>query len=148
MPFNAPISASKAALHSMSTALRTELAAWGIPVSLIVPGLLDTAIFKKAAAAQEAAEVDPERAALYRDHIAAVGEAVAEQKPGPVGGVAETIARVVTAKRPKARYLATSDARMMAGLVAKLPFRVREGMIARMLGVKDVEAPRTMSSAA
>ena len=50
-PFFGPISASKAALQSLSDAQRLELAHWGLPVVVIEPGLIDTTIFSKAAAA-------------------------------------------------------------------------------------------------
>jgi len=50
-PFFGPVSASKAALQSLSDAQRLELAHWGLPVVVIEPGLLDTAIFDKSAAA-------------------------------------------------------------------------------------------------
>ena len=54
VPFMAPISASKAALASLADALRLELAAWGIPVSVVEPGGTDTQIFAKAQAAADA----------------------------------------------------------------------------------------------
>jgi NAD(P)-dependent dehydrogenase (short-subunit alcohol dehydrogenase family) len=55
VPMMGPISASKAALESLSDALRVELAPWGIPVSVIEPGAMDTAIFAKASAQAEGA---------------------------------------------------------------------------------------------
>jgi NAD(P)-dependent dehydrogenase (short-subunit alcohol dehydrogenase family) len=45
IPLLGPISASKAALHSLGDALRMELRHQGIAVSLVVPGALETEIF-------------------------------------------------------------------------------------------------------
>ena len=147
VPFNAPISSSKAALHSMTMALRTELAAWDIPVTVVVPGLVDTPIFKKAAEAQEAADVDPRRRALYREQLAAVAAYAAKQRPAPPDQAVAALVEAVTARRVKPRYLAGSEARVISTVLARLPGRMREGMLARALGVSGVKAPEAMASA-
>lgn len=49
-PFLGPYAASKFALEALSDALRNELHPWGIAVSLIEPGPINTPIWNKAAA--------------------------------------------------------------------------------------------------
>ncbi|WP_026922736.1 SDR family NAD(P)-dependent oxidoreductase [Glycomyces arizonensis] len=147
VPFHAPIAASKAALHAMTTALRTELAAWDLPVTAVVPGLVDTPLFKKAAEARRAVAIDPDRAALYREQLAAVKRAESGQRAAPPDRAAEAIVEAVTARRVKARYFGGSDARTMVTLVAKLPAGLRERLIARVLGVRGVKAPTTVAPA-
>lgn len=93
MPFLAALPASKAALSALSDALRLELAAWDIPVTVIEPGSTDTQIFAKAdAAAREGlAAADPGRVAHYHNHLGAMGKAASRQKPGPADPVAHAV---------------------------------------------------------
>jgi NAD(P)-dependent dehydrogenase (short-subunit alcohol dehydrogenase family) len=143
MPFLAAMSASKAALSSLSSALRMELAAWGIPVTVVEPGSTDTQIFAKAdAAARDAlAAADPHRAALYRDHLAAVGEAAARQRLGPVDPVARAIVAAVQAREPRRRYTVGTGVRQ-AGVLARLPAARRERMIMSYLGLGKISPGR------
>ncbi|MBF6465184.1 SDR family NAD(P)-dependent oxidoreductase [Nocardia beijingensis] len=146
MPYLGPISASKAALESLSQAARIELAPWGIPVSVVEPGAVETTIFAKAdATAREAlALADLDRVALYRDQLAAVGDALAKQKTGSTHSVVRTIVRAAEARRPKECYVASADARMLR-LLAHLPFRLRDRVLAGALGLSRV--PRAAGAA-
>jgi NAD(P)-dependent dehydrogenase (short-subunit alcohol dehydrogenase family) len=139
VPFTT-IGASKAALMSLSEALRIELAAWGIPVILVDPGATATTIFDKAQAAGEAAlaTADPAQLARYEPHLAAVAKAAARQKPGPVDPVARVILKAVSARRPKRRYLTGRDARL-AGVLSHLPVGLRERLVASAIGVANVK---------
>lgn len=131
-PMMAPISASKAALQSLSEAQRLELAAWSVPVILIEPSATDTAIFDKAAAVMA-------RGDLYRDHLAGFEGAMARQKLAPVEPVARAIVTAVEARRPKRRYAVGRDARL-AGLLARLPIGLRERAVVAALGLGKVRA--------
>jgi NAD(P)-dependent dehydrogenase (short-subunit alcohol dehydrogenase family) len=139
-PFLGVLSASKAALESMSTSLRIELKPWGIPVIVIEPGAMQTEIFAKAAAQAAAAASD--RTALYQRQTDIIGAALAEQKLGSPSVVADVIVRAVEAPHPRRRYAAGSDARMGA-MLAHLPIRFREPVITRFLGLHKVEAIRS-----
>jgi NAD(P)-dependent dehydrogenase (short-subunit alcohol dehydrogenase family) len=140
-PFLAPLAASKAALASLSDALRLELAAWRIPVCLIEPGATGTQIFAKADAAARAslATADPGLAGLYRDQLAAFGKAASRQKLGPVEPIAQTIAVAVRARSPKRRYSVGTGARM-GGMLAHLPIGLRERLIITLFGLGSVKA--------
>jgi NAD(P)-dependent dehydrogenase (short-subunit alcohol dehydrogenase family) len=141
VPFMAPISASKAALASLSDALRLELAAWGIPVCVVEPGATDTQIFAKAQTAAEAglAAAGSARAALYTDQLAAVGRAAARQRPGPVEPVARAVLTATTARRPRRRYTAGPDARVF-GILAHLPASQRDRLISAVFGLGKIKA--------
>lgn len=141
LPFMGPISASKAALASLSVALRAELAAWSIPVILIEPDSTDTAIFAKADAETQRAlsRVDPARAALYSKQLDAVGKAVAAQKPGPVEPVAMAILKAVEARSPKRRYVVGRGARLLS-ILSRLPEGLRERMITRTFGLAGIRS--------
>lgn len=138
-PFLAPIAASKAALSTLSDSLRIELKAWGIPVSVIYPGARDTRIFGKAEAAARSAlnTADPARVRLYQAQVAAFDKFMTNQRLRPPDDVARTIVRAVDARRPKRRYTAGLDARMI-GWVAHLPSGLRERLLARMSGISQV----------
>ncbi|EFC82177.1 SDR family NAD(P)-dependent oxidoreductase [Parafrankia sp. EUN1f] len=140
IPFMASLSASKAALDALSSALRLELAAWRMPVVLVEPGSTETPIFGKAAvAAQRALDtLSPHQLSLYRDHLAAVGEAQAKMRLRPAAPVAAAIVSAVSARSPRRRYV-VGDARAV-GLVARLPARLRERMIIGMLGLRGLTA--------
>ncbi|MEV5746299.1 SDR family NAD(P)-dependent oxidoreductase [Actinoallomurus sp. NPDC052308] len=135
-PFAAPISASKAALDSLSDALRIELGAQGIAVVTVIPGAVETPIFAKADQAAEAAlaDADPARLALYRPQLAAVSAALAKMRQSKPETVAATIVKAIEASRPKTRYLANSDVRPML-LLARLPVRLRDRLVVRVLGL-------------
>jgi NAD(P)-dependent dehydrogenase (short-subunit alcohol dehydrogenase family) len=135
-PFLPALSASKAALSSLSDALRLELAAWNIPVIEVSPGSTSTRIFAKADELEQSslAAADPEVAALYSAQRAAARWALARQKPSPVEPVARTVLTAVTASSPKRRYPAGSGVR--AGeFLGRLPAGLRERLIMRVLGL-------------
>ncbi len=139
VPFMGPISASKAALESLSDALRVELAAWGIPVTVVEPGAMDTTIFAKASHRHREAqrELTPEQRALYDDALAATAKATASMSLQPVATVVAPVVAALAARRPKARYVSGSDARNLVRL-GRMPVRVRDRLLIRTLGLKDL----------
>jgi NAD(P)-dependent dehydrogenase (short-subunit alcohol dehydrogenase family) len=136
VPMMGPISASKAALESLSDALRVELAPWGIPVSVIEPGAMDTAIVAKASAQAEGAlaALPAERRALYQASLAAVAEANASATLHPTDTIVRPVLAALSARRPKARYVSGSDARALI-MLAHLPLRTRDRVLARTMGL-------------
>ncbi|NUR59135.1 MAG: SDR family NAD(P)-dependent oxidoreductase [Catenulispora sp.] len=140
-PFFGPVSASKAALQSLSDAQRLELAHWGLPVIVIEPGLLDTAIFDKSAAAtaKSLAALTPERRALYEAQSAAVSASLAKSKASSPGIVAEAVLKALTARKPKPRYTVGPDTRLL-GLLARLPLRTRDRLVAGVTGLSKIPA--------
>jgi NAD(P)-dependent dehydrogenase (short-subunit alcohol dehydrogenase family) len=136
LPFLGALSASKAALESLSDAARMELAPWGIRVVVVEPGALETEIFTKAATAARAAlqGADPQQLALYRAQLDAVDAATARQRLGSVAKAAQVVVRAVDAPRPRRRYYAGADARGV-GLLAGLPAGMRERAITGMFGL-------------
>jgi NAD(P)-dependent dehydrogenase (short-subunit alcohol dehydrogenase family) len=140
VPLMGPIGASKAALASLSDAMRAELRAWDVPVVLVEPGGTETEIFAKAGAASEAAlaDADPARARLYRNHLEAFGKAAAKQKLGAVEPVARTIVKAIEARRPRRRYGAGSGTRVF-GAISHLPDPARDRVVATAFGLNGIE---------
>jgi NAD(P)-dependent dehydrogenase (short-subunit alcohol dehydrogenase family) len=135
-PFLGPLSASKAALESLSDAARVELAPWGIRVVVVEPGALQTEIFTKAAHAAQIAlhGAGQQQLALYRRQLDALETASARQRLAPVEKTAQVVAQAVDAARPRRRYYGGPEARSV-GLLAGLPAGLRERAVAGALGL-------------
>ncbi|HTF34133.1 MAG TPA: SDR family oxidoreductase [Myxococcota bacterium] len=136
-PLVAPYNASKFALEALSESERMELAPWGIQVSLIEPGAIDTAIWGKTEsyAASMLAGLPRDATELYGDAIRAVLAMMEQQKRVaiPPAAVARAIHHALTAARPKARYLVGTDAKVQALLARWLPDRWRDAIIVRFM---------------
>jgi NAD(P)-dependent dehydrogenase (short-subunit alcohol dehydrogenase family) len=139
--FLGPYCASKFAMEAVTDSLRQELRPWGIAVSIVQPGSIDTPIWDKGqAAADELEETLPQRAhELYDNAIPAVREAARREAKGsiPADEVAKAVAHALTAKRPKTRYLVGRDAQIQGALALLVPDRVRDWLIVRQLGLPD-----------
>ena len=119
-PFAGPLDAAKAALTALGEALRQELAPWGIRVVLVEPATINSGaadkVTRDAAAALAAAE--PQSRALYADTFTAMLQVMErrEANGSPPDVAAATIARALTAPRPRAVYLCGKDSRRLAVL--------------------------------
>ena len=119
-PFAGPLDAAKAALTALAEALRQELAPWGVRVVLVEPATINSGaadkVTRDAAAALAAAE--PQARALYADTFTAMLRVMErrEANGSPPDVAAATIARALTAPRPRAVYLCGKDSRRLAVL--------------------------------
>ncbi len=124
MPFMGPYSASKFALEALTDALRLELQAWGIRVSIIEPGAIATPIWEKSGREADRLEAShPDAKALYAQAIAGVRDAVARaaSRAIPPEAVAKAVAHALMSRSPKTRYLVGTDAKLRAFLGKVLP---------------------------
>ncbi len=142
-PFLGAYCGSKFALEAMSDALRLELAPWGIAVSLVEPGAIQSQIWQRATmlATRTLGGVAPESLALYAQPLSRMQEVMngAAARAVPAEAVARVLARAMTASRPRARYLVGKDARFRALLKWLLPDRAQDRLLAWFLGLP----PRT-----
>ncbi|MBM3660020.1 MAG: SDR family NAD(P)-dependent oxidoreductase [Actinobacteria bacterium] len=130
-----PYSASKHALEALAESMRHELALADDPitVSLVEPGEIRTAIWDKSERQVEeiAAGLDPDGLRRY-GYLLDLGRGfVADGRThgAEPSTVAAAVAHALTARRPKARYLVGSDARLAGHVVSKLPDRVRDPLV-------------------
>ncbi len=137
MPFIGPYNASKFAMEAFTAALRIELRAWNIPVSIIEPGFIATPLWERSLASADAMlETFPHEAdQLYGELIAATRESYMKVgKPGiPADAVARTVVEALTAARPKTRYVVGRGTNLQTVLLASLPDRLRDFLISYWL---------------
>lgn len=137
-PWTGPYHASKFALEALTDSLRQELAPWGIEVVSIEPGAIATPIWETslARAAQIARRFPAQAQELYGNQMAK--RIAGAQKNINAGIAPERVAAVVatalTAARPKTRYPVGPDAQVAVNLIARLPDRWRDWLVARQQG--------------
>jgi NAD(P)-dependent dehydrogenase (short-subunit alcohol dehydrogenase family) len=135
-PFIGPLAASKSALATMSTALRQELAPFGVRVALVEPGSIRSdAVGKLDADAQQVlSQASPEGRVLYQDaflNLVAFFSAL-HHKGSPPDRVAEAVEHALAAARPRTRYLAGQNARRMALVATLLPAAAQDALRRRL----------------
>ena len=133
----------------MAEALRQELAPWDIRVILIEPASIHTEAIDKLARDAERlmSESDPSARTLYEDafqRFVRVGLA-RERNGSPPQVVAQAVARALTIRRPRSRYLVGKDSRRMATLAAALPTPVLD-TLRRKIGHQPAPGSRATSA--
>ena len=122
-------------MEAVSDALRLELRQWRIPVSHIDPGATDTAIFGKTLAELDAVEkaLDDGGHPRYGQQLAGIRDLVKKTAAdaAPADDLAETVAKALTAKKPKSRYLAGKGAEAAAVLARTATDGVKDRAVAR-----------------
>jgi NAD(P)-dependent dehydrogenase (short-subunit alcohol dehydrogenase family) len=110
--------ATKHAVEALSDAMRFEVAAFGIDVVVVQPGLIRTGFAEAASTAMDAGTADTGPYAGFNAAVAQATKDAYEKGPlaklgGPPDSVAKVIARALKAKRPKTRYTVTPSASLL-----------------------------------
>jgi NAD(P)-dependent dehydrogenase (short-subunit alcohol dehydrogenase family) len=131
--------AAKFGLEAVGDVFRRELRPWGISVSVVEPGSIDTPIWERGDRQVDAflAGTSEEHKALYGKSMATyreVGKRTAARGI-PAAKVARTIEHALSARRPRSRYLVGADARGQALAARILPDRLLDWLIARATGL-------------
>jgi NAD(P)-dependent dehydrogenase (short-subunit alcohol dehydrogenase family) len=124
--------ASKHALEALSDALRVEVASDDIAVILIEPGAFRSDIWDSATNDVQR-RLDSEYFAAYRR--VDEGIRISQRLMGDPIEVARLVASVMTAKKPKPRYLIGYDARAIDIYSKLLPTEVRDRLARLTLGL-------------
>ncbi len=136
-PINGPYNMSKFAIEAFSDALRMELAPEGIHVALLEPGPIATPMLASVPGlvAEVKATLPPEAIARYGAQIAGFASYFASLTSHalPPEAVAKVIEHAVEARRPRARYLVTRDAKIAAFMHWLLPDRAFDAVSARLM---------------
>jgi NAD(P)-dependent dehydrogenase (short-subunit alcohol dehydrogenase family) len=132
--------AAKYALEAITDALSVELHKWRIPVVLMEPGNIATPIWEKGknGVFQKLDALEPEQRELYRDTRADVERlATAFSRGGiPTARVAETVAKALSVRRPRARYRIGLDSKFLSTFAPICPDRLRYWITRRVLSLR------------
>ena len=143
LPMVGGYSASKFALEALSNTLRIELRPWKIPVTVIRPGQVRTAIFDKARTAlqersqQLPAALEPGYGPLF-SRCASLNERGAKRGASPEK-VAGAVLKALRARSPRLHYLVGADAIWLDIGLDVLPTKLLNRLIARISGVMKGE---------
>lgn len=129
-PGTSSYSASKFAVRAISDSLRLELQPFGMSVSLIAPGVIESDIWNKMRVYKEKLRqsVTQELLDAYNLFVTA-GEVMIDQiKPIPALEVAKAVTHGLTSKKPKYVYFVGKDAQR-AHIVSNFPKRLLHWMV-------------------
>ena len=134
IPDKSAYAASKFAVQAISDSLRLELRPFGVQVSNLVVGKVDTAVLGKILADRQrlADSADPEVLELYAPLFEFFDREVKNLPGIPPEEVAKVVARALNARKPKAHYLIGPGAKKMRNL-ARLPLRLRDALMYKAL---------------
>ena len=134
LPLTGAYHAAKFAIEAVGDVFRQELRPWGISVSIVEPGSIDTPIWERGE--RTADEIGtPEREALYGkvvDRYRKVIRDTAERGIAPEEA-AKAIEHALGAGRPRARYLVGREAKVAAAAKLLLPTRIFDRVVARQM---------------
>jgi NAD(P)-dependent dehydrogenase (short-subunit alcohol dehydrogenase family) len=132
-PFLSPYTTSKWALEALSDAMRVELHPWGIEVSVVRPGAINTPIWAKGrVTGDRILKRAPKELGEYYGPV--VKRLLSGIKPHGISAesVAEAVAHALTASHPRARYNVGASVAVVE-IFRRLPDRVRDWIFLRRL---------------
>jgi NAD(P)-dependent dehydrogenase (short-subunit alcohol dehydrogenase family) len=138
-PLNGPYHAAKYGTEAIGDVFRQELAGWGIRVSIIEPGSIDTPIWSRGEEnAEQVLARSPQTEQLYGKAIEKFREVVRQtaERGIPPERVAKAIVHALESKHPRSRYLVGLDAKLQARLVPLIPTPVLDRVLGRHLGLR------------
>lgn len=136
-PLGGAYHAAKFGLEAVGDVFRQELRPWGISVSIVEPGSIDTPIWDRGG--READEIgarSPAADELYGRAIASYREMMKKlaARGIPPDKVAKEIEHALSARRPRTRYLVGFDAKFQARAKLFIPARIFDRVVARIAG--------------
>jgi short-subunit dehydrogenase len=140
-PLGGAYAATKYAVESLSDALRNEVAAFGVRVSVIEPGAIRSEFNERALAT-----LDPQAAASgpYAPLLAQAGDLVKRIDGMAVGPepVIRDIEHAAFSRRPRARYVSPFHARVIIAVFALLPTSLADWLVQTTFGVRRLLGKR------
>jgi short-subunit dehydrogenase len=137
-PLAVPYATTKIGMHAATDALRLELAPFGIKLSLVIPGFVDTAVFENAR--EESQFLRDDVTNPYRKTMFDLDELAKKNLRNALSpdDVARVVLRAVNARRPKERYYAPFSVKIQHTLLDLLPARLRDAILLRVYKLKKL----------
>jgi NAD(P)-dependent dehydrogenase (short-subunit alcohol dehydrogenase family) len=139
IPFGSPINASKSAFATFSDTMRMELRPFGVSVSAVEPGAINTPAVEKTLGNVEAvvSNLPASGASQYGELLRRFARrAYARERNGSAPEVvARAVHHALTARRPRTRYRVGKHAHLLATLSAILPDRLLDAILLRIAGL-------------
>ena len=137
-PFGGPYHASKFGTEAIGDVFRQELRPWGLKVSIVEPGSIDTPIWERGQRKAEEIEAkSPRTKLLYGAAIEKFRKVIEDtaERGIPPEKVAKAISHALESNRPRSRYLVGLDAKVQARLKPVIPMAVFDRIVARQLNL-------------
>ncbi len=137
-PMTGAYHAAKFGIEAVGDVFRQELRPWGLRVSIVEPGSIDTPIWDRGErVADEIGERSPRREALYGRAIESYRRVVRQtaERGIPPEKVARVVEHALDSPRPRSRYLVGIDAKVQARLRPLIPTPVFDRVVARMMNL-------------
>jgi NAD(P)-dependent dehydrogenase (short-subunit alcohol dehydrogenase family) len=137
-PFGGPYHASKFGTEAIGDVFRQELRPWGLKVSIVEPGSIDTPIWERGQREGEEIEAkSPRTNLLYGAAIEKFRKVIEDtaERGIPPEKVAKAISHALESDRPRSRYLVGLDAKLQARLKPLIPTAVFDRIVARQLNL-------------
>ncbi|HEX8754379.1 MAG TPA: SDR family oxidoreductase [Solirubrobacterales bacterium] len=137
-PLTGAYHAAKFGIEAVGDVFRQELRPWGLRVSIVEPGSIDTPIWDRGErTSDEIGERAPHREALYGRAIERYRDVVRQtaERGIPPEKVARVIEHALSSSRPRSRYLVGLDAKIQARLRPFIPTPVFDRIVARAMGL-------------
>jgi NAD(P)-dependent dehydrogenase (short-subunit alcohol dehydrogenase family) len=136
-PLNGAYHAAKFGIEAVGDVFRQELAPWGISVSIVEPGSIDTPIWERGEREADAIEARAPEAQeqLYGQAIEGFRRVIKQtaDRGAPPQKAADAIAHALTAEHPRTRYLVGVDAKVQARVAPVVPTRLWDRLVAHMM---------------
>ena len=137
-PFGGPYHASKFATEAIGDVFRQELRPWGLRVSIVEPGSIDTPIWERGQRKGDEIEAKaPKTNLLYGAALEKFRKVIEDtaERGIPPEKVAKVVAHALESPRPKSRYLVGLDAKLQARLRPLIPTSLFDRVVARQLNL-------------
>lgn len=137
-PLTGAYHAAKFGVEAVGDVFRQELRPWGLRVSIVEPGSIDTPIWDRGErAADMIGERSPRREALYGRAIENYRRVVRQtaERGIPPEKVARVVEHALTSPRPRSRYLVGLDAKLQARLRPLIPTPLFDRIVARAMNI-------------
>ncbi|MFF0034941.1 oxidoreductase [Streptomyces mirabilis] len=125
---------TKFALEGLSDCLRMELKPFGVDVVVVEPGAIRTEWGGIAADNLRKTSGDTAYAVQADAMAESLGSESTARRSSPPSVIADTVAKAVTARRPRTRYAVGFGARPLIFLRRALPDRAYDALVARAMG--------------